>query len=111
MITFLIDTATPNTSISLTDAQVLGIDYDKLQDGSLLGGDQKTKIIPKCGICFFPNLQTGILEYFDQLAVQNVIPKSIEQHKLISQIPSILGHDLISRYRLVLQYPYMILEK
>jgi hypothetical protein len=110
-ISFLIDLSATYTSISLTDANKLGIEYEKLQDVNLLDSTQTTKIIPNCSISFFPNTKTGILEYFDQIAVQDLKPTNIKQHELISNIPSVLGQDFISRYRVILQYPYMILER
>ncbi|MDN5868868.1 MAG: retroviral-like aspartic protease family protein [Candidatus Nitrosocosmicus sp.] len=110
-IPFLIDTTSPYTSISLNDANVIGVDFSQLTEGIIDGNNNQTKMIPNCGIFFLPNKYTGILEYFDQIAVQDIRPRNTKEHDVISKMPSILGQDFLSRYRIILQYPYMILEK
>lgn len=106
-IPFLIDNMTQNTSISLADALHLGINTKQLMDRN-----EFTKILPNCSLYFMlPNQQSIIFELFSQINVQYLIPSSAREHDFIATVPSVLGIDFLSRYRIIHKDYDMILEK
>jgi hypothetical protein len=106
-IPFLIDSMTPNSSISFADALNLGINTEQLMDR-----DEFTKILPNCSLFFILlNQQSVIFEIFSQMNIQYIIPSSAKEHNVVSAVPSVLGMDFLSRYRLIYKDSEMILEK
>ncbi|MDP8906158.1 MAG: hypothetical protein M3M88_01405 [Thermoproteota archaeon] len=91
------------------------MDFNRLDDGKPIdvgGKTIPTKNIPNCGIGFIlSNNQSGIIEYFNQIVLQypNII--NVKDEQSFSEMPSILGGDFLSRYHMIIQDRYMILEK
>ena len=114
-IPFLIDTGSQITSISLKDALSIGIDFSRLSPGDeakMINMTLPTKVLPNSALSFMlPDNQSLIVEMFNQITVHNPTINTIEDARRVSWIPSILGLDFLSRYKLVLQGAYMILEK
>ena len=114
-ITFLIDTASQVTSISYNDSLSLDFKHDILQSGksiSMLNVTMPTLVIPVGGLALkLPNNRSIITEFLDYILIHNPIITNREDEKKVALIPSILGLDLLNRYRLIIQNSYIILEK
>jgi hypothetical protein len=114
-ISFLIDTGSQITSISFNDAMLLGIDLNKLQSSTrvnIINTSMPSLILPGSGLAFvLPNKISMIIEPFNQIYVHNPMIMTSQDYDRIAWIPSTLGLDFLSRYRLTLQDTYCILEK
>lgn len=112
-ISFIISITTQRSYISYGDALKLGINCDQLD---LKEGDTMnvipTKIIKNCSISFMlPYTNTGISEYFTELDVHCPKILTTDDEQTYSSIPSILGLDFLSRYKLTFLDYCIILEK
>lgn len=68
--------------------------------------------IPNAGLCFIlPNNQTLLIEHLNELLVHKPSIMSLEDYKKVSWIPSMLGLDILNRYKLTTQDAYITLER
>ena len=112
-ISFVVSIATQRSFISHGDALKLGINCEQLnlKQGVKMNGIP-TRVINYCSISFMlPYTNTGITEYFTELDVQCPKILTIDDEQTYSSIPSILGLDFISRYKITFLDYYVILEK
>jgi len=107
-IVFLIDSGASKTTILDGDAIRLGIDYSRLQrhkEGTTgIGGTVDTYIIPDVKL-FFKSSEGSIHE--EKLKEIFVLKHNLERMKKeeterIKMLPSVLGRDVINRFKLVL---------
>lgn len=104
---FLIDTGASRTNLLDTDAEALGLDYaklKKLKDGAVgIGGTVDTYILPDVRLVFESSqgLQEERLE--QAFVLRHVFrgKKTREQKERIRALPSLLGRDIINRFRLI----------
>jgi hypothetical protein len=105
---FLIDTGASRTTILDADAVRLGIRYDQLQKFAAgttgIGGVVDTYVIPDVKLLFIADGNIHE-EQLPQLFVLRHAPKSVEEAERINKIPSLLGRDVFSKYRLILDRP------
>lgn len=107
-ITFMVDTGASKTALLDRDAIRLGIDYAKLprakEDLSGIGGTIQTHIIPDAIAGFVTT--KGVLEIeLPIYVVKHPLDKLSETEKQkILRIPSLLGRDIINKYKLVFDF-------
>ena len=101
-IEFLVDTGAARTTILDRDAIILGIDYTKLRkhpEGTLgIGGMVETYIAENAELTFITENGKTHKERLKTI----YILKHTKPNNKILRIPSILGRDIINKYRLVL---------
>ena len=114
-IIFLIDSGSTLTSISYVDALLIGIDFSKLQEVSkieMINNVAPALVIPIGAISLtLPDNKSVISELMPRIYVHKPAVKTRQDAVNASNIPSVLGIDFLSRYRLTLQNDFCILEK
>jgi hypothetical protein len=102
---FLLDTGASPTVIMDSDASRLGIPYGRLQKSPAgatgVGGAVDTYILPDVRLLFVAD---GYIheEQLPQLFVLRHEPRSVEAAERINKLPSLLGRDILNKYRLVM---------
>ena len=104
-IEFLVDTGSSRTVILDKDALLLDIDYNKLgkpqQDLGGIGGSVKTDIIEHA-ILVFETDEREIELRLPVFVLRHGLEEMPEEEQIkILRIPSILGRDVINRFRLI----------
>ena len=98
----LVDTGTTRTTISDRDAQRLGIDYSRHErhpEGTLgVGGVVETYVIRGAELVFMTERGR---HHKERLDVVHVLRHERPDERVL-RIPSILGRDVINRYRLLM---------
>lgn len=103
----LIDTGASRTTIVDTDAAAMGLDYerlDQLPDGAVgIGGAVTTYILSDVRLVFESDqgLHEERLEYVLVLKHTFRGRKAREQAERIKALPSLLGRDIINRFRFI----------
>lgn len=101
MIEFLVDTGASRTTLLDKDAIYLGINYGKLrkseQDMSGIGGSVETYVVNDSVILFGENsVKTPVF-----VLKHSLEEMSREERIKILRFPSILGRDIINKFRLI----------
>lgn len=102
---FLLDTGASRTTILDNDAARLNVNYKKLrksqQDTVGIGGAVDTYVIPDARLVFMA--EKGYFETEPDLifVLRHVMRNAVTRER-IKNIPSILGRDVLNKYRLIL---------
>ena len=105
-IIFIIDTGASQTTINVKDAIVLGIDYRKLKSSPTnvvgIGGSVKTYELPKASLIFNVDNNRQYEEELDSGLVLKKNERIKNPRKLTSILrqPSLLGMDILKKYRI-----------
>ena len=106
LISFLVDTGASRTTISDTDAEIINIEYSSLKKSPKplvgIGGNCDAYIISNCYL-FFKLGNSAHIEYLDYALVSKCPKRPIEQ--------SLLGMDILSRYKIYFLGKKIILEQ
>jgi hypothetical protein len=112
---FLIDSGSTLTFISYGAAQVVGVQQEKLPDKSFnqkINGTIPALTLPIGAVSFtLGNQKTVIYEILTDIYVHTPVIDSQQDEINAWILPSVLGMDFLSRYRLTLQNDFCILEK
>ncbi len=90
----LVDTGADTTLLAPNDAQALGIDVSRLQQGTRtrgVGGDT-----PTASVQAMPILDNSTFS----LTLRILAPRDRSQQQALSSIPSLLGRDILSQFAL-----------
>jgi len=104
---FLVDTGATRSLISEKDAKILGIDYTRLelQDQPLvgLGGTSPVyKIKAECKLTFKTSDRKGHVETLPDFDVNKVdIEDEKERKTVFNLIPSLIGMEILERFKLI----------
>ena len=108
-IEFLIDTGASRTTLLDRDAIFLGVNYSKIpkykQQVSGIGGTVETHIIPDASLIIKSGNHRKDFS-MPVLAVRHLLDEMNETERIrILRLPSILGRDILSQFRLIYDYP------
>jgi hypothetical protein len=115
LIRFLVDTGAAMTSIGMMDSIRNGINIFDFEKGDIpatgIGGHLETYILPKCNLMFLTNENSDSIIHNEELdKVQMFHEPDIYQDDYIP-VPSILGIDIIEKFKISFQKDLIILEK
>lgn len=104
-IRFVVHTGATHTMIGIPDAQKLGIDYNKLERSPrpLKGivGSANAFLLKDCRLLFTDNDSGKIYpEDLANVLVLSPFIKNKEKRKIIMSTPSLLGIDVLKKYRI-----------
>lgn len=104
-IRFIVDTGARHTTISVSDAQRLKIDYNR-RDPSLeplvgIGGKADAFVLKNCTL-LLTEIDSGKIypEELDNVQVVSPNIDDIEKRKIMMFIPSLLGIDVLAKYHI-----------
>lgn len=107
---FLIDTGASHTVLLDKDAIRLGLNYNRLrryyQDFSGIGGTVDTFIIPDVTLILKSGDQKICKLTVPIFALRHPLPKISHQERIrILRLPSLLGRDIINKFKMVFNFP------
>jgi len=113
---FYVDTGASRTTIADRDAARLGLDYEQLEESQIpvVGiGCKKVKnyLLRDVMVVFRIARDSFHIEALPMVTVLRNEPQNEEEQKLVDQLPSLLGVDVLEKYNVGFSNKRVILEK
>jgi hypothetical protein len=101
-IRFYVDTGASSTTISDRDAKRIGIDYKRLKKAPWsvtgVGGQVDAYLLKGC-LIMFQHDQSILAERLDYVTVLRHNPRNKLEEKIALEVPSLMGLDILRKYR------------